>query len=112
MAEYIEREALIDNLNHFAPEHYNALINMLIEKQPAADVVEVKHGNWSIRCETQHDTHTGETDEEFYLECSECKRKEWDVSQDAILMGDYRKAIADFPYCHCGAKMDGERRSE
>lgn len=39
MAEYIEREALIDNLNHFAPEHYNALINMLIEKQPAADVV-------------------------------------------------------------------------
>ena len=44
MAEYIEREALIDNLNHFAPEHYNALINMLIEKQPAADVVEV------VRC--------------------------------------------------------------
>jgi hypothetical protein len=39
--EYIEREALIENLNKFAPEHYNALINMLIQKAPTADVVEV-----------------------------------------------------------------------
>lgn len=39
MAEYIERESLIENLNQFAPEHYNALVNMLITKQPAADVV-------------------------------------------------------------------------
>ena len=37
--EYIEREALIENLNRFASEHYNALVNQLIIKQPAADVV-------------------------------------------------------------------------
>ena len=44
MDEYINRAELIENLNKFAPEHYNALINQLITKQPAADVVEV------VRC--------------------------------------------------------------
>ena len=44
MAEYINRAELIENLNKFAPEHYNALINHLITKQPTADVVEV------VRC--------------------------------------------------------------
>lgn len=39
--EYIERNELIENLNRFAPEHYSALINMLITKQPAVDVVEI-----------------------------------------------------------------------
>lgn len=41
MAEYINRAELIENLNKFAPEHYNALINQLITKQPAADVAEI-----------------------------------------------------------------------
>ena len=44
MAEYINRAELIENLNKFAPEHYNALINQLITKQPTADVEEV------VRC--------------------------------------------------------------
>ena len=39
MSDYINRKELIENLNTFAPEHYNALINMLIEKQPSVDVV-------------------------------------------------------------------------
>ena len=108
MAEYIEREAVKAAVRK---RLNNALIIgwliSIVNEVPAADVVPVVHGRWSIRCETHRDTHTGEVDEEFYLECSECKRKVWDVSQDAIIMGDYRKAIADFPYCHCGARMDG-----
>ena len=44
MPEFIDRQELIDNLNKFAPEHYNALVNQLIMKQPIADVVEV------VRC--------------------------------------------------------------
>ena len=44
MAEYIEREALMRNLKHFAPEQLTPLIESLIQKQPAADVVEV------VRC--------------------------------------------------------------
>lgn len=45
MAEYIDRNGLIEALNKFAPEHYSALINQLITKYPTADVVEV------VRCE-------------------------------------------------------------
>lgn len=36
MSDLISRESLIENLNKFAPEHYNALINMLIMKEPVA----------------------------------------------------------------------------
>ena len=42
MARYIDADNLIENLKKFAPEHYTALINQLITKQPTADVVEVK----------------------------------------------------------------------
>lgn len=44
MAEYIEREALMRNLKQFAYEHLTPLIEILIQKQPVADVVEV------VRC--------------------------------------------------------------
>ena len=44
MPEYIEREALMRNLKHFAPEQLTPLIESLIQKQPAADVVKV------VRC--------------------------------------------------------------
>lgn len=46
MAEYIDRTSLINNLKTFAPEHYTALINDLILKEPAANVVERKKGKW------------------------------------------------------------------
>ena len=45
MAEYINRNELVENLDRFAPEHLTPLIRTLIEKQPTADVVEV------VRCE-------------------------------------------------------------
>ena len=44
LKEYIEREALMRNLKHFAPEQLTPLVESLIQKQPAADVVEV------VRC--------------------------------------------------------------
>lgn len=50
MDEYIDRAELIKNLNKFAPEHYNALINQLITKQPTADVVEVVRCKDCKRC--------------------------------------------------------------
>ena len=50
MDEYINRAELIENLNKFAPEHYNALINQLITKQPTADVVEVVRCKDCKRC--------------------------------------------------------------
>ena len=36
MSDLISRKTLIENLNKFAPENYNDLINDLILKQPAA----------------------------------------------------------------------------
>lgn len=63
MAEYINRAELIENLNKFAPEHYNALINQLITKQPTADVVEVKYCE---RC-----IHFGKHATEY--PCSHCR---------------------------------------
>ncbi len=46
MAEYIDRASLINNLKTFAPEHFTPLINDLILKEPAADVVERRKGKW------------------------------------------------------------------
>lgn len=105
MTEYIERRAVLDKL-----EKAGAICELgkcLIEDFPAADVVEVVHGHWNIRCESHHDNWTGETDEEFYLECSECGRRAWDVNQLDAMNGNYRAVINAFPYCHCGAKMEG-----
>ena len=34
--DLISRKSLIENLNKFAPEYYNALINSLITKEPTA----------------------------------------------------------------------------
>ena len=45
MAEYINRASLINNLITFAPEHYTSLLNDLILKEPAADVVERRSCN-------------------------------------------------------------------
>lgn len=63
-----------------------------------------KTGNWSLRWEARKD-HMDEVDEVFYLECSECHRKVWDISQDAALKGEWAKLIEPYPFCHCGAKM-------
>ena len=46
MSRYIDREDLLKNLKRFAPEHLTPLIISLIEKQPTADVKEVKHRQW------------------------------------------------------------------
>lgn len=34
--DLISRKSLIENLNKFAPEHYSALVNDLIAKEPTA----------------------------------------------------------------------------
>ena len=54
MAEYIDRNELIKNLKRFAPEHYSALVNNLIKKQPTADVAEVRDCE---KCKYYHRTY-------------------------------------------------------
>lgn len=63
---------------------------------PAADVAEVVHGQWCVSKIRSIETV-------FY--CSECKRT---VTVGNDFFGEApRNVSAAYPYCHCGAKMDG-----
>lgn len=92
MAEYIEREALISICDQIISDDWNKRVAPVswadayecfmedVKDQPAADVVEVRHGKWI-------------EDHEFF-KCSECG-----------CLTDYR--LSNF--CpDCGAKMDGK----
>jgi hypothetical protein len=90
--EYIERDSIYSRVKaHTNPYgkptlDYESGVKVLdmIKQEPAADVVEVVHGEWIDR------------DEKTW--CSKC-----DASNK-----QYKP-----PYCpHCGAKMDGERKEE
>lgn len=85
--EYIERGAFWRKLE-IAPDHWikGRTIKAILDEQPAADVVEVRHGEWLY-------VHT-------YLRgrCSICQSPMQYDNQ---------------PYCaNCGARMDGERKEQ
>lgn len=64
-----------------------ALVVSVLDKQPTADVEEVRHGEWTLK------------DNDGNGVCSVCNR------QDRI------DSLAN--YCrYCGAKMNGERKEE
>lgn len=77
-----------------------------IEKAPTIEAEPVRHGKWKFDAITSQDYVSGEYDEIFYLECPFCGRREYDLDLYACLGDDFHKVIADYPYCHCGAKMD------
>lgn len=113
MAEYIERDKLLDKaLTIYRYDNESGLLmthkvvlSSDVVMAPPADVAPVRHGNWSLLCDVHRDSVTGEVDEHYYLECSECKRKVFDISQDAVITGRWADVIKDYPYCHCGANM-------
>lgn len=85
MAEYIERNGLLEWVRKFYPEEKvfaSAVINA-----PTANVQEVRHGEWKER-----QTHKNE------VYCSECATIE--KSTDT----NYKSPICP----NCGAKMDKE----
>lgn len=90
--EYIERGALIDILDAKSemamgtPKAVFASVAKMVELLPAADVEEVRHGEWIFR-------GRGE-DYCCEYECSLCGK----VTECFYEAGE--------PYCHCGAKMD------
>ena len=97
MARYIDADKLTDKLEELqfdAPvmtpvmKIYNVI--ELVEDQPTADVVEVKHGEWKHEC----------------LECSVCKRNISEICDaDSYLTSDIEYELRFCPFC--GAKMDG-----
>lgn len=92
-AEYIKREAL---LKEAAKNRAIGLceadivdIRGLINAQPTADVVEVKHGRWEPVLDGVWNLPTPVLSG---WRCSECGRTEQEKE----------------PYCNCGARTDGE----
>ena len=98
---YIKLEEAIEVCNKYKTFHKkeNSLLGMAIandiyldiDNLPTADIVEVKHGEW-ILTKTEFGWNCCEYPKEYT--CSECGRTE----------------PQEEPYCHCGAKMDGERK--
>ena len=98
MAEYIEREAVVQYLLKCA-DGYSYIETpteqtiKAINAIPAADVVPVRHGRWIV------DDITG------LVKCSECDN---DAPLDTTGGGQWRS-----PFCQsCGAKMDKDGDGE
>ena len=91
--EYISREAALMKLMQDGCSAKNL---QSISDMPAADVADVVHGQWCVSKIRSIETV-------FY--CSECKRT---VTVGNDFFGEApQSASAAYPYCHCGAKMDG-----
>ena len=94
MGEYIEREAVVrelnktyDNMNAMGAQFYGGFMNAVyrIKDFPAADVAPVRHGRW-------------ERTADGAALCTACKRK--------MNPSQYGYAFCSL----CGAIMDGERK--
>ena len=101
MAEYIEREAISEGIRKY---YYKNPPNSSYEEgfdrgldraqraildAPAADVVPVRHGRWE---------QVKRWSTKAKYRCSVCGRE---------IMSAAKVNIEKYPYCHCGAKMDG-----
>lgn len=102
--EYIEREALIEQITSKFQEHYGntnyqfikdfyRFVIRRITRMPTADVAEVKHGEWK-------DTEYG-----F---CSVCDRSISEIyDADSSMAYGILDELTACPFC--GAKMDGAK---
>ena len=92
MAEYIDREALIERIRTDIAPFNVAMVFRHIHNIPAADVAPVVHGRWE-KC--------GNTKHKMY-----CKNCGGERLFKKIKNGYF--LVVDSAYCpHCGAKMDG-----
>ena len=88
MEKYINQIVAIDTILNNPPDaHYPVWFAEQIANLPAADVIEVVHGEWKQNPYCKR----------IYY-CSVCGRHIEDCT------GNQNE---HFPYCHCGAKMDG-----
>lgn len=102
--EYINKQALIDKLDKLPllseTETQKALkrgvisCKYIIKDFPTIEIQEPKVGHW-IKEKTIYgwDNHS--------YQCSECGR--------SIHLDTEVEDLTDYPYCHCGAKMKGEK---
>ena len=104
MAEYIERKAVLDYIDHMPSELTSdgrrmirriRLTEYISDSIPAADVTPVRHGRWVLTTQP-----LGWRDEDC-AECSECGE---DFVLDEWGIDDVKDAMR---YCpNCGARME------
>lgn len=82
----------------------NAILKAILT-EPSADVEEVRHGEWLL--ESRIYKMPDDVDEEFYVECPFCHRT-FDVPFELEEEKMLTYAKEKYPYCNCGAKMDGK----
>lgn len=75
MKEYIEKAALLENLNHAGI--LSGFVKFKIERFPAADVAEVRHGRWIENtfcscCGGFGEDDKGNIIQSFYNYCPNC----------------------------------------
>lgn len=105
MSEYISRDEAINAIkslesnmpakDNYAKGYDAALGRVLIavrEVSPVTDVQSVKRGRWV------HDGSGYDRRDNWY-HCSECNRAL------NLICGE---KLEDYPYCHCGARMEGD----
>lgn len=103
MADYIEREALMRRIKEIHCAECDSYHGVrcracwvddtldYVDCEPAADVVEVRHGEWLV----EYDKYW----KKWRIICPYCKNEYTSIT----------KHLKN--YCsHCGAKMDGERK--
>ena len=100
MDDYISRQAVIDAIHcdititgrqnaELVASTIGAFVDR-IKALPPADVVQVRHGRW-LPIVSYNNTY----------KCSECGRLLVDITDGLKMVAKH------YPYCHCGAKMDG-----
>lgn len=96
MAGYADIEKIEKLLVHGIDENGDAMVSLrdvrkAIAQAKTADVQEVRHGRWMYCGKVSGHDHM--------WQCSECLRSEFTK---------HKNDIKDYPYCHCGARMDGK----
>lgn len=95
MSKYINANKLLQELNEAqieGDEYYKGLgkAKQILCEQPDVNVEEVRHAKWIYRGQNAMMEHV--------FECSVCER--W------MFTNFSQHVIEEYPYCHCGAKME------
>lgn len=75
-----------------------------VDKLPVVDVEPVRHGRWiELKNDPVFQEEYDDNKRVYY--CAKCNRY---ITIDADVLAEYgdESLYEEFPYCHCGAKMD------
>ena len=103
MAKYLELEALLAEFDRLGLGQHSLVekvfadgVYAVIDSIPAADVAPVVHGRWKL-------LRKGDWTSVFV--CSVCGRRASIAESESY--NSQLKMPREYPYCHCGARMDG-----